>query len=55
MSTSAYAFAIVNDLFDEDLDPDLFDDAEGEALFGAGPSADLEDGSGPVDPRRVLQ
>lgn len=32
MQTHAFALAIVNDLFDEDLDPDLFSDGAKEVL-----------------------
>ena len=34
MQTHAFALAIVNDLFDEDLDPDLFGDAVEDAVPG---------------------
>lgn len=50
----AFALAIVNDLFDEDLDPDLFMDALGDAVPGLTTEARVVplDGLRPAAPAR---
>jgi hypothetical protein len=51
MQFQPFALAIVNDLFDEDLDPDLFQDAADEALGGL----TAGDCDGPLDGTRQAQ
>lgn len=54
MPTHAYALAIVNDLFDEDLDPDLFMDDLEDAVPGLAADARVvpPDGLRPAPPAR---